>query len=65
MSLSGVRGIIVGSTPRASATAFKIAGAGPSIGSSPNPFAPCAPWAYGFSRNATRIGGKSSVVGIR
>src|SRR5437016_3155986 len=43
ISFSGVRGIIVGSTPSASATALSTAGAGPSIGSSPSPFAPWAP----------------------
>src|SRR5204863_41570 len=49
----------------ARATAFTIAGAGPSIGSSPSPLAPPAPCGYGFSRNATRTAGTSSDVGIR
>src|SRR3989441_861182 len=63
MSRSGVSGIARGSVPVAAATAFRIAGAGPSMGSSPSPFAPCAPCGYGFSTNATRIGGTSSLVG--
>src|SRR5213078_1374232 len=43
ISFSGVSGIALGSAPGARATAFAIAGAGPSIGSSPSPFAPPAP----------------------
>src|SRR5437764_8216859 len=43
ISFSGVSGIALGSAPVARATAFAIAGAGPSIGSSPSPFAPPAP----------------------
>jgi hypothetical protein len=40
------------------------AGAGPSIGISPTPFAPNGPSGYGFSRMTTSIGGVSSVVGM-
>src|SRR5438093_12293605 len=65
ISRSGVSGIALGSAPVARATAFRIAGAGPSIGSSPRPFALPAPCGYGFSRNATRTDGTSSDVGIR
>src|SRR6516225_1918505 len=40
---SGSKGIESNGTPRASSTALMTAGAGPSIGSSPIPFAPYAP----------------------
>ena len=40
---SGNSGISVNETPVACSIAFRIAGAGPSIGSSPMPFAPNAP----------------------
>src|SRR5690242_4778214 len=43
INLSAVSGITRGSAPVAAATAFTIAGAGPSIGSSPKPLAPPAP----------------------
>src|SRR5437867_696454 len=47
--ISGVAGISHTSMPRCR-MAFTIAGAGPSIGSSPSPFAPNGPSGYGFSR---------------
>ena len=61
---SGVSGSRVGSMPVACATALKMAGAGPSIGSSPMPLAPPGPCAYGRSSKYTRIGGRSIDVGM-
>src|SRR6185295_7497547 len=62
-SLSGVIGISVTNAPVASNTAAAIAGAPPSIGSSPTPFAPKGPCAYGFSTMIVSISGASSDVG--
>src|SRR5919109_1620850 len=63
MSFSGVAGISRISNP-ACRSALMTAGAGPSIGSSPVPFAPKGPCGYGFSSTVTSIGGVSSVVGM-
>ena len=46
------------STPVACAIALAIAGAVPSSGNSPMPFAPAGPRSYGISSKNTRIGGK-------
>ena len=51
-------------TPSAVLDALAIAGATPSIGSSPMPFAPNGPCAYGRSSKYTRIGGRSIDVGM-
>jgi len=61
---SGVSGRRVTSAPVAWATALKIAGAGPSIGSSPMPLAPAGPCGYGTSSKNTRMGGRSIDVGM-
>ena len=63
MILSGVAGISAMVTP-ACRSALITAGAGPSIGISPTPFAPNGPCTYGRSRISTVIGGVSSVVGM-
>src|SRR5262249_16162343 len=62
-SFSGVAGIARTSKP-AWRSALITAGAGPSIGISPTPFAPNGPCGYGFSSRTTCIGGVSSVVGM-
>src|SRR4030088_1920265 len=49
--------------PRASSIALTIAGAGPSIGSSPIPFAPYAPCTLPISSKNIRIGGRAAEVG--
>ena len=63
MIFSGVAGISRRSKP-ACRSALMTAGAGPSIGISPTPFAPNGPCLYGFSSITTSIGGVSSVVGM-
>ena len=63
ITVSGVAGRVVTSIPRWR-IALTSAGAGPSIGSSPTPFAPNGPCAYGFSRMIVSMRGVSSVVGI-
>ena len=52
--VSGTTGTCRRRTPVACAIALTIAGAGPSIGSSPIPLAPPGPPAYGRSAKATR-----------
>ena len=52
-------GMLFIGTPAAASMAFAIAGATPSIGSSPMPFAPPGPCAYGCSSKYTRMGGRS------
>src|SRR5262249_20605174 len=64
ITTSGVAGMRVIRAPTASSIAFKIAGAGPSIGTSPIPFAPEGPPSYGTSSKKTRIGGTSAAVGM-
>src|SRR5206468_4439330 len=61
---SGSSGMEQKQTPVASSTALTIAGAGPSIGSSPMPFAPCAPCTFPISSKKTRIRGRSAEVGM-
>src|SRR5208283_909441 len=61
---SGSNGIESNETPSASSTAFRIAGAGPSMGSSPIPFAPNAPCTLPSSSKNTRMGGRSLEVGM-
>src|SRR5262245_28315535 len=61
---SGVIGISLINAPVALKTAAAIAGAGPSIGSSPTPLAPKGPWGYGFSIINDSMSGASSEVGI-
>src|SRR5581483_4561014 len=61
---SGVIGISVTNAPVALKTAAAIAGAAPSIGSSPRPFAPKGPCGYGFSTMIVSISGASSAVGM-
>src|SRR5207244_3369509 len=63
MTFSGVAGISLTSKP-ACRSALMTAGAGPSIGISPTPFAPNGPCAYGLSRMTMSIFGVSSVVGM-
>src|SRR5262249_15667510 len=63
MIFSGVPGISRTSTP-ALRIAFTTAGAGPSIGISPTPFAPNGPLVYAFSSSTTSMRGVSSVVGM-
>src|SRR5437762_5812525 len=63
MIFSGVAGISRTSKP-ACRSALITAGAGPSIGISPTPFAPNGPCLYGLPCMTTRIGGVSSVVGM-
>src|SRR5262245_57689805 len=63
MIFSGVAGISRTSMP-ACRIALTTAGAGPSIGISPTPFAPNGPRAYGFSSTTTSSFGVSSVVGM-
>src|SRR5262249_44045765 len=63
MIFSGVAGISRTSTP-ACRIAFTTAGAGPSIGISPTPFAPNGPLVYACSSNTTSMDGVSSVVGM-
>src|SRR6478672_3342453 len=60
---SGVAGISLTSIESAR-RALTTAGAGPSIGSSPKPFAPNGPPGYGFSSITTSNSGVSSDVGI-
>ena len=43
MISSGINGIFLKLSPVAFSIAFRIAGAGPSIGNSPMPFAPAGP----------------------
>src|SRR6185369_12443238 len=62
ISFSGVAGISRTSKP-ACRSAFATAGAGPSIGISPTPFAPNGPCVYGRSSTTTSMSGVSSVVG--
>ena len=62
MIFSGVAGISRRSKP-ACRSALITAGAGPSIGISPTPFAPNGPCVYGFSSITTSSFGVSSVVG--
>ena len=62
MIRSGVAGTLRMSRPRLR-IALTTAGATPSNGISPTPFAPYGPCAYGFSTITTSIGGVSSVVG--
>ena len=50
-------------TPVASLIALTIAGAGPSCGNSPMPFAPNPPCWKGISSKKTWMGGTSSAVG--
>src|ERR1044072_4871815 len=57
MMASGVSGTWSNATPVACSTALRMAGAGPSIGNSPMPFAPPGPPAYGFSKKWRRMGG--------
>src|SRR5688572_3021616 len=64
INLSGINGTSLKLTPVAFSIALSIAGAGPSIGNSPIPFAPPGPYAYGFSVKYTRIGGMSAGVGM-
>src|SRR6266540_903999 len=54
-TFSGVAGISSSHTPVASWIAAMMAGAGPSIGSSPIPLAPNGPREYGFSTRMVRI----------
>src|ERR1700722_11956667 len=61
---SGSRGISVKAMLVACSMALRIAGAGPSIGSSPMPFAPKAPWGLGISSKVTWMGGTSALVGM-
>src|SRR6266705_4472893 len=61
---SGSSGMEQKRIPVASSTAFTIAGAGPSIGNSPIPLAPCAPCTLPSSSKNTRIGGRSTEVAI-
>src|SRR5580693_8625861 len=61
---SGSKGIAWNGTCSASSTALTIAGAGPSMGSSPMPFAPYAPWMFPSSSKYTRMEGKSAEVGM-
>src|SRR4051812_13745625 len=61
---SGLNGISAINFPVACNTAPTTAGAGPSIGSSPRPFAPYGPAGYGFSSSVVCIRGTSSAVGI-
>src|SRR6266705_6641850 len=61
---SGSSGMEQKRIPVASSTAFTIAGAGPSIGNSPMPLAPCAPCTLPSSSKNTRIGGRSTEVAI-
>src|SRR5206468_2413996 len=63
INFSGVAGISRTSMP-ACRSALMTAGAGPSIGISPTPFAPNGPCAYGFPAITISIGGVSSVVGM-
>src|SRR5215218_2590345 len=58
-SVSGIAGISRRSRPMLR-NAFTTAGAGPSIGSSPSPFAPNGPPGYGFSIITTSSSGMSS-----
>src|SRR6267378_2402125 len=64
-TFSGVAGISSSHTPVASWIAAMMAGAGPSMGSSPMPLAPNGPREYGFSTRMVRIRGASSAVGMR
>src|SRR5262249_39492218 len=62
-SFSGVGGTARRSSP-GWRSALTTAGAGPSIGISPTPFAPNGPCGYGLSSSTTCIAGVSSVVGM-
>src|SRR5439155_22372009 len=62
ITFSGVAGMLRTSYP-AWRSALMTAGAGPSIGISPTPFAPNGPCLYGFSSITTSSFGVSSVVG--
>src|ERR1700727_318365 len=61
---SGRRGISANETPMACSIALRMAGAGPSMGSSPMPLAPSGPWDEGTSSKVTWIGGMSTLVGM-
>src|ERR1700677_1023433 len=61
---SGRRGISVKAIPVACSIALRMAGAGPSMGSSPMPFAPNAPCREGISSKVTWMGGMSALVGM-
>src|ERR1700692_1033504 len=61
---SGRRGISVKEMPVACSMALRIAGAGPSMGSSPMPLAPPGPWGEGTSSKVTWMGGMSALVGM-
>src|SRR5258708_40021212 len=61
---SGSSGTASKRVPSASSIALTMAGAGPSIGSSPIPLAPYAPWRFPISSKNTRICGKSAEVGM-
>src|SRR4029453_230565 len=58
LTRSGITGISRTSSPRLR-IALTTAGAGPSMGISPTPFAPKGPCSYGFSRMVTSISGVS------
>ena len=61
---SGRRGISVNETPMACSIALRMAGAGPSMGSSPMPLAPSGPWDEGTSSKVTWMGGISALVAM-
>src|SRR6266699_7159222 len=61
---SGSNGIESNAMCSASSIALTIAGAGPSIGSSPIPFAPYAPCTLLNSSKNTRMSGRSAEVGM-
>src|SRR5580692_556395 len=61
---SGSSGTELNSTPNALTIALIIAGAGPSIGSSPIPFAPYAPCGLPSSSKITWMGGRSQDAGM-
>src|ERR1700690_1376382 len=64
INTSGVAGISRTQIPVAFSIAFTIAAAGPSIGNSPMPLAPCGPKGYGCSSKNTRMGGISAAVDV-
>ncbi len=63
-SFSGVMGRSVMRMPVAASIALAIAGASPSIGISPTPFAPGAANSYGYSTNVMSYSGTSRAVGM-
>ena len=50
--------------PVAFSMALRMAGAGPSMGSSPMPLAPPGPWRLGTSSKWTWMSGRSAQVGM-